>query len=446
MFRKLRLQLVIINVVIITMLFTALTAGAYFFVRNDMVKRWTMLLERPPKPPTELQKEQEGAPLPPPKLPLNFEKGRLPPPPQEFRDRFTLKDELPKEMMDKNSPFPMHFYGKTDEAGKLVVISENSPLAMEDMKKAVEQVLGLSEAGGIIEIADSNYLYLKRPLNTQEGMYIIFRSFSHEESILRVLVLILSVVGCVCIVLSFIGTLILSKKALEPVQEAWQQQKDFLADVSHELRTPLAVIQTNLELVEDNETETVKSQEKWLTNIKEETAYMTQMVASLLFLARADAHQQFMTIKEFSLDEAVFMTTEQFQPMARQRKITLVAELIDSVDFSGDEMRIKQVLGILLDNGLRHTPQGGSIRVKLEKNSQEIVLKVMDTGEGIAAEHLEKIFERFYQVDKARRKGGAGLGLSIAKWIVENHQGSMGVKSQVGQGTTFIMRFPCQVG
>ena len=441
MFQKLRLQFIVINLAIIFLLFVVLTSGAYFFVRQDMVKRWSMFIERPPKPPVELM-QKEG----PPPHPMDFAKKSEQPPVPLPEKNLLDKDELPEGMMRKDTPFPMHFYGKTDGQGKVTTVSRNSPVELQNFQEGVTKILQATETADIVDIGDNSYFYYKRPLKDQSGMFIIFREMDHEKELLRILVLTLVIIGMVCFLLSLAGSLFMSRKALEPVKKAWQQQRDFLADASHELRTPLAVIQTNLEIVADNKEETVASQEKWLNNIKEETTYMIQMVNSLLFLARADAHQQLMDKREFSLDTAVAQMTEQFRPMADQKGIRLEMDIPRPVAFCGDEMRLKQVVGILLDNGLRHTPAGGQVSVLLERIGSEVVLKVADTGEGIDPEHTEKIFDRFYQVDKARSKGGAGLGLAIAKWIVENHMGRIQVESQLGKGTVFTVIFSCHVG
>lgn len=243
-------------------------------------------------------------------------------------------------------------------------------------------------------------------------------------------------------ILSIFGSLFMANKAMVPIQNAWQQQKEFLADASHEFRTPLAVIQTNLEIVRDNPTETVSSQEQWLNNIYEETICMTTLVESLLFLARADSHQQLLTKEHFVLPQAVSKSVELLRPVGNAKGITLIMKSQEEFLYHGDESKLRQVVNILLDNALRHTPTGGRIMVTLENLQQHILLSVTDTGEGIAPEHLDKIFERFYQSDSSRSQGGTGLGLSIAKWIVESHNGRISVVSSIGKGSSFSVFLP----
>jgi two-component system sensor histidine kinase CiaH len=146
--------------------------------------------------------------------------------------------------------------------------------------------------------------------------------------------------------------------------------------------------------------------------------------------------------KPVRLDQLVLRVSESFKPVAAARNIALVAETQPEVAIDGDESDLRQLLQILLDNAIRHTPAAGKIVVALRRLDKRILLSVSDSGEGIAAEHLEKIFDRFYQVDSARSKGKSGLGLSIAKSIVENHGGVIRVTSRLGAGSAFTVELP----
>lgn len=169
---------------------------------------------------------------------------------------------------------------------------------------------------------------------------------------------------------------------------------------------------------------------------------MHKIVDSLLFLARADSNQQLLDKQLFSLNAALIRAVDPFEPLAAAKGITLEVLAKTALSCYGDEMRLKQVICILLDNAIRHTPRGGKISIQLSQLNQETVLTVTDSGEGIEAKHLDKIFDRFYQVDNSRSKGGSGLGLAIAKLIVESHNGYIQVHSSPGAGTTFIVHLP----
>lgn len=172
---------------------------------------------------------------------------------------------------------------------------------------------------------------------------------------------------------------------------------------------------------------------------------MGRLVADLLVLARADAGQSLRVIP-LELDRVLLDVFKQVRVMAGDRKISIIE--MDQLRVEGDPDRLRQLLLILLDNAIRYTPTGGEVRLGLRSEPGEAVLTVSDTGIGIEAEDLPHIFERFYRADKARAResGGTGLGLSIARWIAESHGGSLSVESQVGRGSTFVIRLPLARG
>jgi len=245
------------------------------------------------------------------------------------------------------------------------------------------------------------------------------------------------------IVAVYVGSLILSKAAIRPIQAAWQKQLDFTADASHELRTPIAVIQTNLDLVMDSKEETVESQMKWLKNIEAENKRMAKLVEDLLTLSRADTDQQMIEKEMFMFDEAILETLAPFEAIASEKNIKLNVAVNNQIAFYGDRKRIKQLAIILLDNALNYT-DSGTIAVDITHNEKEAKITVSDTGYGIEAEHLGKIFDRFYRVSKTKtlNQDGAGLGLSIAKWIVQEHGGRIQATSTIGVGTSFVVYLP----
>lgn len=402
MFHKLRLRLALINLGIIALLFLLLIGGSYFLATHEMEKRLEFM---------------------PPRLAADVISGKI---------SGSQRGELP----------PHLFYAKTDEAGAVTKTSNLPPFGYERLQFLVPEALKTVKQKGFISLEENEYFYFKASLPDHQGTLIIFEDITREQNTLHILLATLSVTGIVCLALSLFGSLFMADRAMVPIQTAWQQQKDFLADASHELRTPLAVIQTNLEVVRENQTATVSSQDKWLKNIQEETVCMTKLVNSLLFLAQADSRQQLLVRNDFPLGQMVAAAAETFRPLAASRGITLDVSVETGIRYYGDEPKIRQLIGILLDNAIRHTPPGGKIRVQLEQSKSAVMLIVADSGEGISSEYLAKIFERFYQVDQSRAKGGAGLGLSIAKWIVESHQGTIHAASELGVGTIFSILLP----
>ena len=169
---------------------------------------------------------------------------------------------------------------------------------------------------------------------------------------------------------------------------------------------------------------------------------MKELVESLFFLAQADAHQQRLECDSFDCRDMIASAVCAYTPMAEEKGITLTADLGGENVIYGDDGKLRRVLRVLVENAVRHTDAGGSIVVRLTDEGKTSCLTVADTGEGIAPEALGHLFERFYQADSSRRKGGAGLGLAIAKWIVEAHGGTISADSVLGQGATFTVRLP----
>jgi len=424
MFRKLRRQLVVINLVIIAVLFLILTSGTYFLAQNDLTKHSEAALQR---------------------VAADIQSGVIKNiPHRDHRDPFGPPGPpgSPGPSGPPGPPWLQMFFIKTDAAGAVTFQSSDQPLESHHLALLVEQALQRNNNTGTIYFGNGDYIYYKTPLQDQPGMLLVFEDIAQRENLLRTLVLALVATGFVCLILSLLASIFMANRALLPIQRAWQQQKDFLADASHELRTPLAVIQTNLEIVMKSPDETVASQDKWLSNIQEESEQMAALVNSLLFLARADSQQQMLTKALFALDQAAAGAAAPFTGIAAAKGLELEVAVGSEATLCGDENRVRQVIGILLDNAIRHTPQGGKVSLQLLRSDNKAMMIVADSGEGIDARYLDKIFDRFYQVDSSRFKGGAGLGLALAKWIIEHHGGRIQVASTPGSGTRFTVELP----
>ncbi|MDR3542242.1 MAG: ATP-binding protein [Desulfosporosinus sp.] len=337
-----------------------------------------------------------------------------------------------------------YFYVKTDASGKISEASTGLPLPLDQLAPLVYQTINGPNLKGEVELHDETYTYLKVPLKQTPGFLVAFFDLERDRDILRELLLTLSIGGLVSLILTYYGSRFMADRAMIPIKTSWQRQQDFVADASHELRTPLTVIQVNLELVQGNPEETVASQAKWLDYSLLEMKRMSKLVDDLLFLARADSQQQALELKPFPLHTALREVIESFKPLAETTEIRLESTLDSEITYFGDELRIKQLAVILLDNALKYTPSGGQITLSLQNRGASAEITVSDNGEGIEPKHLDKIFERFYRVDKARsqQKEGTGLGLAIADWIIKSHHGSVKVSSSLGAGTTFVVSLP----
>jgi heavy metal sensor kinase len=229
-------------------------------------------------------------------------------------------------------------------------------------------------------------------------------------------------------------------QTLERLEKLFDTQRRFLADVSHELRTPLTVIKGEVGLMRlTNELD-----EESLRNIEKEVDRLTRLVGDLLLLAQAESGQLPLDLKPVELDTILLEVLQQMQVLA-SGKVNLRLEEIDQVMIRGDRDRLKQVILNLMANAINYTPAGGEVRLSLSKQGGQSCLKVEDTGPGIPPEDLPHIFDRFYRGDPSRKRtenSGFGLGLSIAKWIVDHHGGQIEVESRVGKGTRFTVWLP----
>lgn len=232
--------------------------------------------------------------------------------------------------------------------------------------------------------------------------------------------------------------------AMMPVKLAWQRQKEFIADVSHEIRTPLTVIQSNLDVVLTDPDISISNNIKWLQNAYSETKSMGKLVNDLLLLARIDAREIRFEHNEFDLSSLVSKLVFQFGPLFLSKNLNFSSDLESNVKMHGDEVRIKQLVSIFLDNAFQYTPAEGSASLKMRKTLNAIEIIIADSGIGFDESEKDKIFRRFYRIDKARgrKQRGTGLGLAIADWIVKKHKGTIQVFSKPGEGSTFKVILP----
>ena len=235
---------------------------------------------------------------------------------------------------------------------------------------------------------------------------------------------------------------VMAGKAIVPLREAYEKQRQFAADASHELRTPLSVVLASAEILESDTSITSPFLKQVIGDIHDEVKKMTKLVSDLLVVARSDNQALKLKVTKVDLAAALDQTLRLMQPLAEKKNLTLRREGLNTLTAKLDEQKIKQLMLILVDNAVKYTPSGGTITVRLtEPSTGKLVFSVADTGIGIAPEDQQRIFDRFYRVDKARSRemGGNGLGLAIAQEIVQLHDGAIKVESQPGAGTTFTV-------
>ncbi len=233
----------------------------------------------------------------------------------------------------------------------------------------------------------------------------------------------------------------LARIALKPVEESWQKQKQFIADASHELKTPLSVIMANTEIIASHPDDTVQSQSKWIENTREESNRMAELVADLLFLAKND-DGLVVQMDTINLSDAVATTVLSSDSLFYENGKKFDYQLDKEIHIQGNEKQIKQLVTILLDNANKYSTDVGNINLslKLAPNGKHATLIVSNDSETMSDEQLSHLFDRFYTVDQSRNTRGSGLGLSIAKTIVQTHNGTISVDYNQGR-TIFTVVF-----
>lgn len=222
-----------------------------------------------------------------------------------------------------------------------------------------------------------------------------------------------------------------------PVIEYYDKQRQFIYDVSHELKTPIAVIMANADMASDN-----PNDKKWIMNIKNESDRMNKLVVSLLDLLMSDNINEKDNFSKINLSKCIEMSILTFESLIYENKLELEYEVDKNIYFNCNSDRIKQLFGILVDNAIKHAKSESKITIKLKNNKDNILLSVKNRGESIPRQDRERIFERFYRIDKSRNRNENryGLGLAIAKNIVNIHNGRIYVDCTRGY-TTFTVNF-----
>lgn len=222
-----------------------------------------------------------------------------------------------------------------------------------------------------------------------------------------------------------------------------QIRSDFVANVSHELRTPLAAIRANAEALLENPTDDLATQRRFLNIIVQQTERLTRMTDDLLVLAKAEARPIPQT-QQIQLSSVVRSLVDQLRTQAEDAQVSVVVDVPEDFIVYAQRDQLEQVLWNLIDNAVKYNRRGGQVRIRARKTPEGSEIVVEDTGIGIPHEHLERIFERFYRVDKARSRarGGTGLGLSIVKHLVESHGGRVWVESEWDVGSRFGILLP----
>lgn len=273
---------------------------------------------------------------------------------------------------------------------------------------------------------------------TKDDLYttVVVIDISNDMKLMHNLIISSVVIIMMSIVFVSVFTYFLSKWAIRPVQTAFENQQRFISDASHELKTPLTVISANADVLESE-----IGENKWLTNIKTQSVIMNELVHDLLNLAKLDETKDDMVINEFDLSSIVLSKTLEFECTAFEQGKIFQQNITDGLMYRGNEDSIKHLVTILIDNAIKHSDEKGIVRVSLTSNGTRRIFQVYNTGNGIKNSEKSKIFNRFYRSDESRSRvtGGYGLGLAIAKSIVDAHNGTITVDGEENKWVSFTV-------
>lgn len=360
-----------------------------------------------------------------------------------------LEGDLKGAIQNPRKPGPDFKNGNSiiidlDSENNVANVTTNIEIDNAVLEESIYSILKNENKIDKIDISGSSYGYLKE--YTPKGLKIALISRELQINMLNNLLKVFLIVGSISLFLLFYISVYLTNKTIKPIKESFEKQKQFIADASHELKTPLAIIRTNTSVITSNKDKTVESQIKWVNYISNQVDRMAKLIDDMLSLTKIDSNKVMEKKSSFDFSKVLDSILLGFEAVVFENNIILETEIQDNINLKANKEEIKKLCSILLDNALKYTYSGGRIDVILYEDKNKVYLKVKNTGDGIKKEDLEKIFERFYRIDtsRARETGGYGLGLSIAKSIVESHNGRIYAESNIGKDTTFIIEFTLQ--
>jgi two-component system sensor histidine kinase CiaH len=329
----------------------------------------------------------------------------------------------------------------TDSEGEVTGSSSPFDLTDEFYQLLAESAIERNAENGRFRIDDRNWAFRLRPL--PGGYALSFLDVTAQQSILTRLIYTFAIVGAVMLLLIFLVSRFFANRAIKPIRDAFEKQKQFIADASHEIKTSLAVINTNIDLLLGGGERPARDYRKWLGYIKAETERMTRLTNDLLYLAKVDQSQARRDYTRVDLSRQVQDAALTMEAVFFEKGISFEHNVETKLLVTGDGGQLRQVVVILLDNALKYCDAGGTVGLTLHRHNQLAVLRVTNTGRGVRSDHLDRIFDRFYRSDpsRSRSSGGYGLGLAIAKSIVENHGGRIRAESVPEESMTLVAEF-----
>ena len=338
--------------------------------------------------------------------------------------------------MSPELPYESRFFSVVISSKGEIVFTDTENIAAIDSISAVEMASEIYDSGKEKGFYDS-YRYIVE--KNENDSFIIFLDCRRSLSTFKTFLISSLLIAFAGLVAVFVLIFFLSKKIVNPVSQSYEKQKRFITDAGHEIKTPITIIDADAEVLEmelgDNE---------WLQDIRKQTKRLSTLTKDLIYLSRMDEENASIDAIEFPISDIVSETAEGFKTLALVQKKNFTMDIEPMLYMSGDEKSIRQLVSILLDNALKYSTKEGSIELVLKKQSKSICLTVTNTTSEISDEELDMLFDRFYRGDKSRnsKTGGYGIGLSIAKAIVNAHKGKITASKPQSSSLSFAVILP----
>ena len=318
--------------------------------------------------------------------------------------------------------------------GKILYTTQNE-IDVNTINEIVDHALKSDTDRG--NYFDLNLSFIKE--SRQDTTIISFLSREHINENLKENILQGALTGLISMIVFSLITIRLASMALAPVEKAWEQQKQFIADASHDLKTPLTVILANNNIISSHRNETIESQIKWIESTNEEAQRMSDLINKMLELAKSEATKEELKIGEVNLSEVVENSILQFEVLAFEKNILIESGIQPDIITRTHTPTFSKVLEILFDNAIKYSDTNGKISIALYQSSKKIYFTINNKGEYINPDEISHIFERFYRTNKERKVGGHGLGLSLAKKKCDMLGCKLSLESNEEDGTTFTI-------
>ena len=354
-------------------------------------------------------------------------------PAEERGPKFQIGGQVPEGFEHD----PMAILTVSKEGIVKLISAERIDIDTASLQDITQDILNTNQNRGELKAYDIRYV-----LNVKDRkIKIALMPLSLEHARLNKVLLTsgLGIIGAFFVIL--LASIFLSHWVLRPVEIAWKQQRQFVADASHELKTPLTVILANTGILKSHPEDTITKQMTWITNTEEEAKQMKGLVEDMLFLAKSDDTSMETIMQSFDLSEAINAAALTFEPLAFEQGRSLAVNIEPNISIIGNEEQIKQVMGILIDNAIKYSNSNSEINISLKKEQNEAKIMVSNMGPIISKDEMKHLFDRFYIADPSRTEKGNGLGLSIAQNIILKHKGHILAESDANN-TRFQISLP----